>query len=200
MGSAADLRVSAPRRRCRVRGRDPVPRRARRGTTSFSSTSSVGARRCWTETLSSIRPRATRCCTSARKRASIGASDGGMRICKSRKRWLTARTVTPMAVDSSSRVSEANPVMLLIMFDRRGPLHPAKLLARGGPLPRSAPRTRCLCLIVPGLRRSGFPVRGRRAATSRALRRLRRCGRAARRDGRSQRPAPARAPQSYPPA
>jgi hypothetical protein len=66
-------------------------------------------------TLTSTRPRATRRCTAVRRRVSIDASDPGSRSCRSRNRWLTARTVAVIVAASSSLVSDAKPVMLLIM-------------------------------------------------------------------------------------
>ena len=49
------------------------------------------------ETLTSTRPRATCFCTSAAQpRSRSAASDGGRRSCRSRNRWFTARTVTPI--------------------------------------------------------------------------------------------------------
>ena len=51
--------------------------------------------------------------------ASIAASDCGTRSCRSRKRWFTARIVTAIVARSSSRVSDAKPVMLLIMSTER---------------------------------------------------------------------------------
>ncbi len=92
---------------------------------SLSSTCGTAAWRSCTLTPSSIRPRATACCTSARMRVSRSASDCGSRSWTSRNRWLTARTVTLTVARSSSRVSAANPVMLVIIRTRSslcGPL------------------------------------------------------------------------------
>src|SRR5262245_27002749 len=68
-----------------------------------------------TDICSSIRPRPTRFCSSPRTRGSTSASDCGIRSCRSRNRWFTARRVTPIVARSSSCVSEAYPVIDLII-------------------------------------------------------------------------------------
>jgi hypothetical protein len=70
-----------------------------------------------TLTETSTRPRPTRFCASARTRVSMAASEGGMRSCRSRNLWFTARTVTPIVAASSSLVSDAKPVIDLIIVN-----------------------------------------------------------------------------------
>src|SRR5689334_9449946 len=67
-----------------------------------------------------MRPRATCRPTSARTSGSTAASVCGIRSCKSRYRWFSARIVTVTVARSSSRVTEANPVIDLIMKVQSG--------------------------------------------------------------------------------
>ena len=63
---------------------------------SLNSDVDAGGCRSCSESSSSTRPRATSFATSARTSLSIAASDCGIRSCRSRCRWLSARIVTPM--------------------------------------------------------------------------------------------------------
>ena len=95
----------------------PPPAPAR--TLRCSSTSGAGAWRSCSDT----RPRRGRAPAASAPAPAPAARDrpiaGGSRSCKSRNRWLTARIVTPSVPRSSSRVSEAKPVMLLIIASFR---------------------------------------------------------------------------------
>ena len=95
--AAADRRASARRsttpllaRLLDGRGRAPArtPRSAR--------PSALATCRSLHDTLTSTRPRASRCCTSARTRGSSVGERRGSRSCRSRNRWLTLATVTPI--------------------------------------------------------------------------------------------------------
>jgi hypothetical protein len=86
-----------------------------RAKSSLNSTSTPAVCRSCSDTLSSIRPRATCFVTNARNSPSMAASDCGLRSARSRWRWLTARIVTEIVARSSSRDKAANPVMLLII-------------------------------------------------------------------------------------